>query len=198
MEKSTQNDETPVQEPRYFKENLIEDYVEFVKKQADNRTNVIFNNSSIAHSVVIAENMFNIAEKSIKILSGTLSGIYYSKVKTFLMNAAKRINKDGAIKIITIDETDNEKIKKLDDDFKNINKELGKDVIKYIALDYKAKHKEIAHFYVIDSQAWRIEKPHNTIKDNNEEVKARVCFNDKEIGTELSNNYDTVWGFITN
>lgn len=178
---------------KYYPKNLNQDYINYVEQLANEDSKEIFSNSSLSHAVVIAVNMFDLAKKSIDIFSGTLTELYFKKIKPILEKAAHRLKKDSVIRIITCEEKEKSNIDKIFIYIEKINKKIGQNVIKYLPLIHDGDPTKLNHFYVVDQKRWRVEEGHEkNIQDENN-IKAKVCFNDINIAEQLSVKFNEYW-----
>lgn len=172
-----------------LKSKLNESYIEMVDDCAQEDSSLKFKNSSLSHACYITYKMLERAKENVYILSGTLCELYFDTVKDFLRLFAVNLS---SIKIITLQEKDSKKIKKLREFFEEINSMSGKKIIEYIPLENKSDPKDFKHFYVVDGKAWRKEKAHDT-NHNLQEIHADVCFNDSKEGKELEKAFNSIW-----
>lgn len=175
---------------------LNKSYIEMVDDYADENSNVVFGNSSLSHARYITLRMFERAKENIFILSGKLDELYFDNtIKEILPYLASKVD---SIKIITLQETDNDKIVAFKEMFSEINKKvktdkkMEKNIIGYIALKNSGDPENYKHFYIIDERAWREEAPHKESFDP-EDIRAEACFNDTKTGKKLAYAFMELW-----
>lgn len=182
------------------KEQINAVYKKMVDDYLENDSSIVFGNITIAHAQYVIQRLFKSAQKNIKILSGTCAEFFYDKISSDFKAAALDLaDRQGNIKIITCDED----CGKFVDSFEAINEEVkgkGKPpVIDYTPAIYKGDRNKLRHFIVVDDKRYRLESPHEVLKENNvTEIKAEVCFNGGEIAKGLSSQFDVIYKNLTN
>ena len=177
----------------YLDENINEmkSYSNYVKELAARNSEAIFDNSSIEHYFIVMCELLKSAKHKIQIFAGSMKDPLKEKISSYLTEAAFRLNNENAIQIITTDLSAVEEFSELKDSFDNINDLIGKKVISYLPL---IAEKEVQHFCVVDGKAWRFEEIHTPEQMDAGVIKAKVCFNNKNIGQNLQKTFRNIWG----
>lgn len=170
--------------------DLNASYINMVNDYATKSSEIPFENSSIDHARYITAKMLTIAKENVYILSGTLNEVYFKKIREILKLVAKDIK---SVKVITLEETNDENVLELANFFKELNKDVGDNVFQYLPLQNNGDPKKFSHFYIIDGKAWRKESPHDRDIADANDIHAEVCFNNPKKANKLQTKFQNFW-----
>lgn len=170
----------------------MNNYRELVERLAKTNSSERIPNATIDHATVLIENLFAHAHEKVRILSGQLNKDVYGaseilgKARTFLRGECG-VSNEGKKRLeillqepqLDIGENPLVRMCKEEPEFSNICE------VKCIS---DAKDREIScHFIVADGKAWRFEPDKRT-------PAAIACFNEPEIGKQLDEMFDVLFG----
>ena len=171
------------------------DYRAMVTSNIKTDSSEVFGNLTTGHATFIIQSFIESAKESISILSGSFNDAFYDgdTLLKALKEAAKRINIQNAIRIITVEKES----KRLLDFIQQANKEIGKPVISYISTKYTGTE-PLNHFLLVDGKRYRIEEPHGEFDSSKKPdiVKASVCCNDTKSVKPWQDFFDSIWGIL--
>ena len=160
----------------------LTDYMNKVKRLADDRTGEPVYNASLEHAVVILQNMFSHARKSICILTGRLNNDAYGHPE--VVREARRFleSPDQRIRILFEDEGLLENV--AHHPFLAI--ETGQEKIEKHFVPKELQQNYQFHFIVVDEDSYRFEP-------DREKYEAVAAFGDAEGGQNLGRLFEQLW-----
>lgn len=164
------------------------EYVNLVNEAIREDLNLEISNSTLNHAVFLSKKLISLSENNIKILTGELDSPYYEEIKDDLENAAISLSKgNGKISILIWN-----KIGDGNTNFAQL-RERYKD-----AIEIKCANRtdSINHFLVSDSKRYRFEEVHSNKDLENENIKGKANFNNKEVAEALSRSFDSIWSGV--
>ena len=171
-------------------------YRDMVAERLKNNSSDIFGNFTTEHAGYIIEQFIGSAQESIEILQGSFADCFYTEitVKPLLEAAAKRIDKEDGIRIITVNGKRFEALEQVVDE---VNQKVGKQVIRYIPAQCNNPDK-VNHYMIVDDIRYRLEDPHEVVSDGESPkcVKAEVCCNGPQKATQLLADFNEIWDML--
>ncbi|MBW8320464.1 MAG: hypothetical protein K0M49_15370 [Arenimonas sp.] len=160
---------------------MIDKYRERVKNAAEARKGEPLYNGSLDHAAVLAEAMFQHAQKEVCILSGELNARVYGRADVVEQANLFLADPDHTAKILVesesaLDWENHPLLKAISDN--------GNAEVKVVPENVRGLYN--FHFIVMDSDSYRFEK------DRGEPV-AIAAFGDKKGGENMRNIFSTLW-----
>ena len=128
-------------------------YKDMVAERLKNNSSDIFGNFTTEHAGYIIEQFIGNAQKSIEILSGNFADSFYAgiTIAPLLEAAAKRIQKEGGIRIITVNGKRFDSISQIASD---VNHKVKMEVIQYLPVRCNNPDK-VNHYMTVDDIRYR-------------------------------------------
>ncbi|MBU0679421.1 MAG: hypothetical protein KJ626_15075 [Verrucomicrobia bacterium] len=165
--------------------DVSEDYKKQVEKIIESRSSEVLKNYSFGHAAYLSERMFEKTESSARLLTGRLCPREDDVMRGAFESMVRRLHGKGlkdAVRVITTFPED------LQEWLVALQKDTGNTLrIRRRDMPVDAN---INHFFVMDEDMYRLEQPH---KPDNYDVKADVCFHDRETSKVLASAFDRVW-----
>ncbi len=166
----------------------IVDYKERAKLARDRRENINIPNSTLEHAVYLTDLLFEKAEKSVKILTGTLSERFFNH-QGMIESFKKLVKKNISIKVIVWHKI------KMDEILDTLKSDFGGKVEIKTVDSERIQENWVKHFAVVDKKGYRIEDLHNPEDENDEDsiVKGNVNFYNPPVAKKLEETFDAIW-----